>query len=100
MLWELLPSSVMDITIKEHHMCIRRLLQKHNGYESATGECGRQPPYGHGACGLPACKHALSRARTPRWRSAWHGMLYRDPACLLDCALCCLLRAQRGTPSC
>ncbi|GFR48852.1 hypothetical protein Agub_g10806, partial [Astrephomene gubernaculifera] len=35
-LWEMLPSSVMDRAIKEHHMCLRKLLLKHSGYESAT----------------------------------------------------------------
>ncbi|KAG2501549.1 hypothetical protein HYH03_000056 [Edaphochlamys debaryana] len=35
-LWETLPSAVMDRAIKEHHSCLRRLLLKHNGYESAT----------------------------------------------------------------
>ncbi|MEW5319087.1 MAG: hypothetical protein WDW38_010258 [Sanguina aurantia] len=35
-LWELLPASVMDRAIKEHHQCMRKLLLKHSGYESAT----------------------------------------------------------------
>ncbi|KAG2434059.1 hypothetical protein HXX76_007787 [Chlamydomonas incerta] len=35
-LWEMLPSSVMDRAIKEHHTCLRKLLLKHSGYESAT----------------------------------------------------------------
>ncbi|EFJ49433.1 guanylyl and adenylyl cyclase family member, partial [Volvox carteri f. nagariensis] len=36
-LWEMLPSNVMDRAIKEHHTCLRKLLLKHSGYESATG---------------------------------------------------------------
>ncbi|GIL52667.1 hypothetical protein Vafri_8489 [Volvox africanus] len=35
-LWEMLPSNVMDRAIKEHHTCLRKLLLKHSGYESAT----------------------------------------------------------------
>ncbi|GLI68045.1 hypothetical protein VaNZ11_012368 [Volvox africanus] len=35
-LWEILPSNVMDRAIKEHHTCLRKLLLKHSGYESAT----------------------------------------------------------------
>ncbi|GFH24554.1 guanylate cyclase domain-containing protein, partial [Haematococcus lacustris] len=35
-LWEVLPSHVMDETLREHHACIRQVLLKHNGYESAT----------------------------------------------------------------
>ncbi|MEW5319088.1 MAG: hypothetical protein WDW38_010259 [Sanguina aurantia] len=35
-LWENLAADVMDRAIKEHHDCMRRLLLKHSGYESAT----------------------------------------------------------------
>ncbi|MEW5301527.1 MAG: hypothetical protein WDW36_004384 [Sanguina aurantia] len=35
-LWESLAAEVMDRAIKEHHDCMRRLLLKHSGYESAT----------------------------------------------------------------
>ncbi|GLI67730.1 hypothetical protein VaNZ11_011931 [Volvox africanus] len=35
-LWEQLPTSVMNETIRLHHRCLRGLLLKCNGYESAT----------------------------------------------------------------
>ncbi|KAG2500013.1 hypothetical protein HYH03_002295 [Edaphochlamys debaryana] len=35
-LWEALPAAVMDASVGLHHACLRRLLLKHWGYESAT----------------------------------------------------------------
>ncbi|EFJ45840.1 hypothetical protein VOLCADRAFT_118195 [Volvox carteri f. nagariensis] len=35
-LWESLPEEVMDQALKLHHACLRALLQRFNGYESAT----------------------------------------------------------------
>ncbi|KXZ52657.1 hypothetical protein GPECTOR_9g702 [Gonium pectorale] len=35
-LWEQLPVAVMDATLKLHHGTIRRVLEEHDGYESAT----------------------------------------------------------------
>ena len=36
MLWEVADAYVMDVALRLHHRCIRRLLVAHNGYESAT----------------------------------------------------------------
>jgi class 3 adenylate cyclase len=35
-LWEMLPAKVMDAAVKEHQQVIRRKMQQHFGYESAT----------------------------------------------------------------
>eukprot|EP00198_Chlamydomonas_reinhardtii_P005062 XP_001694398.1 predicted protein [Chlamydomonas reinhardtii] len=35
-LWESLPEEVMDLALKLHHACLRSLLARFNGYESAT----------------------------------------------------------------
>ena len=35
-LWEVADAHVMDVALRLHHRCIRRLLVAHNGYESAT----------------------------------------------------------------
>ncbi|GFR50076.1 hypothetical protein Agub_g12220 [Astrephomene gubernaculifera] len=35
-LWESLPEEVMDQALKLHHSCLRVLLARHDGYESAT----------------------------------------------------------------
>ncbi|KXZ42844.1 hypothetical protein GPECTOR_115g338 [Gonium pectorale] len=36
-LWEELPASVMDTALKIHHATFRRVMARHDGYESATG---------------------------------------------------------------
>ncbi|GLI61280.1 hypothetical protein VaNZ11_003629 [Volvox africanus] len=35
-LWEELPEVVMDCALRLHHACLRRVLVRHQGYESAT----------------------------------------------------------------
>lgn len=35
-LWESLPGEVMDVALRLHHACIRSVLLRYNGYESAT----------------------------------------------------------------
>ena len=49
---ELLPTIVMDECMRLHDECLRKLLAKHRGYESAT----------EGA-NSTICAHAISAAR-------------------------------------
>jgi hypothetical protein len=61
-LWESLPADVMEQAMRLHHATFRRLLAKHNGYESATGS-------GHAAlrCALGPCRRVV----TDRWPVTW-----------------------------
>lgn len=34
--WESLDAEVMDACINAHNMCVRRVMRKHHGFESAT----------------------------------------------------------------
>jgi class 3 adenylate cyclase len=35
-MWEVLPMALMEEVLRVHHTTLRSLLDKHNGYESAT----------------------------------------------------------------
>ena len=70
MLWEELPGAVMDAACRIHHACLRRLLIKHRGYESATevracGDSSRADGRaGLGSATLPLrCRRPLGRSR-------------------------------------
>ncbi|KAG2450151.1 hypothetical protein HYH02_000253 [Chlamydomonas schloesseri] len=76
-LWEALPPVEMDTAIDAHHACLRKLLLKHEGYESATeGDSfilGFWTPY-----------HALAftlEAQTALLDVAWPARLLEETVC-------------------
>ena len=81
MLWEALPSLVMDVVLKQHHACIRKQLLQHKGYESAT-EGGGWGLWGVGGCStmrVYACSCYSTKATRVRQEVG---------VCCVGCVLC------------